>query len=146
MAANRQRELENLIDTFNDKVIEDKITRAAIQTTHVGLVDRIFSQGRDANGKDLGEYSESYYQFRRKKYNRTNRDVNLQATGQMKNDFTPLKILGDGQYGSGFNNSANAEKSYAVESHYNTSIFELSDDEEKKLQENFEFELNKRLK
>lgn len=139
------KQLDALIRDLNDRNIEDKINREAIGTTHAGIVERIFQQGRDSSESNLGTYPEGYLEFRRRVHNRTNRKINLQLTGQMKNDFTPLKILGDNRYGSGFSNAANAEKSRSVERTYRTSIFELSSKEEKELKENFEFVARKRL-
>lgn len=130
-------QLDRLIRNLNERNVRDKITRAALSTLLTNVSDRIFGQGRDANGGDLGTYSPGYMKIRRQRYGRTNQDVNLQATGQMKDDFK-LKLGGKNTYGFGFDNATNFAKSRKVERIYNTEIFGLTQTELDNMEKFFE--------
>ena len=96
------------------------------------MTKRIFDDGKDASGAPIGEYSDEYLKRRAKKGLGTSKKVVLQFTGQMRNDFL---LLQDGDnFGSGFTNQANADKSFFVEDTYNKKIFDLTKDEQELLQ------------
>jgi hypothetical protein len=113
--------------------------------------DRIFVQGKDANGTPLGSYSEGYLNTRLK-VSRSNSKINLQFTGQMESDFVVINT--GNEIGLGFNNSSgqgkgilnakkvkspgNTEKSYLVEATYGVPIFQSTDAEVDKALEIFE--------
>jgi hypothetical protein len=98
------------------------------------VADRIFAQGKDANGADIGlakyggEYSPSYLSQRKKKGLQGSKVI-LQSGAQsgMKTDFS---VINDGKdLGLGFLNEHNADKSEWVEDTYNKEIFKSTKDE-----------------
>ena len=105
---------------------------------------RIFndSGSQDVNGRPLGQYSKHYLKRRQKRpYNRTaNPDIVLSLTSSMERNMTVVP-LGNGVWGIGWTGSgvvdrkgnSNAEKSVWMEELYNTAIFELSDEELRKV-------------
>ena len=83
--------------------------------------DRIFAQGKAADGKAIGKYSKGYLKTRIKDNYPPSTKVILQATRQMANDWS---VISNGKaLGLGFKNSANADKSEWVEITYERSIF-----------------------
>ncbi|GAG80841.1 unnamed protein product [marine sediment metagenome] len=124
--------------------MRDKVLRRVLETVHVMTDQRIFRDGIDANGKLIGTYSTSYQKTRRRENYPMSRKVILQATSQMVNDYKFL-VLPDGNYGSGFSNDANYDKSIWVEKTYKKPIFELTDSEDKKMEVLLEKELSKYL-
>jgi len=124
--------------------LRDKVLRRVLETVHVMTDQRIFRDGIDANGKLIGTYSTSYQKTRRRENYPMSRKVILQATSQMVNDYKFL-VLPDGNYGSGFSNDANYDKSIWVEKTYKKPIFELTDSEDKKMEVLLEKELSKYL-
>jgi hypothetical protein len=104
--------------------------------------DRIFTQGKDANGASLGSYSKGYLKTRLKE-NRSGTKVELQLTGQMENDFS---VINTGkEIGLGFKNVSGDddnpgayEKSVFVEATYKKPIFQATDEEVKLALEIFE--------
>lgn len=141
MAAN---DLSNLIKKTKALNLRDKVIRRSLQTVHVMTDQRIFRDGIDANGKLIGTYSESYQKTRRRKNYPISRKVILQATSQMVNDYKFL-VLPDGNFGSGFSNTKNFDKSFWVEDTYDKPIFQLTDSEDKKLEVILEKEMTKFL-
>lgn len=141
MAAN---DLNNLIKKTRALNLRDKVIRRVLQTVHVMTDQRIFRDGIDANGKLIGTYSEGYQKERRRKNYPISRKVILQATSQMVNDYKFL-VLPTGNFGSGFSNTKNFDKSFWVEDTYDKSIFELTDSEDKKMEVLLEKEMTKFL-
>ncbi len=138
------QDLNNLIKKTKALNLRDKVIRRVLQTVHVMTDQRIFRDGIDANGKLIGTYSEGYQKTRRRKNYPISRKVILQATSQMVNDYKFL-VLPDGNFGSGFSNTKNFEKSFWVEDTYDKPIFELTDSEDKKLELLLEKEMSKFL-
>jgi hypothetical protein len=89
--------------------------------------DRIFAQGKAADGNEIGDYSKGYLKTRVKNNYPPTSKVILQATRQMVNDFSVIDD--NNQLGLGFKNQANADKSGWVEETYNKPIFEHTKDE-----------------
>ena len=141
MAAN---DLNNFIKKTTALNLRDKVIRRVLQTIHVMTDQRIFRDGIDANGKLIGTYSQGYQKERRRKNYPISRKVILQATSQMVNDYKFL-VLADGNFGSGFSNTKNYDKSFWVEDTYDTPIFELTGSEDKKLEVLLEKEMTKFL-
>jgi hypothetical protein len=137
-------DLNNLIKKTKVLNLRDKVIRRVLQTVHVMTDQRIFRDGIDANGKLIGTYSASYQKTRRRKNYPISKKVILQATSQMVNDYKFL-VLADGNYGSGFSNTKNFDKSFWVEDTYDKSIFELTDSEDKKMEVLLEREMSKFL-
>ena len=107
--------------------------RPIFLTIHQQVITRIFDHGNDASSSQIGEYTDSYVKRRVKKGLGSSKKVILQFTGQMRNDF--VLIEEDGNFGSGFLNDANADKSKWVEETYNKVIFDLTSDEQMLLQQ-----------
>ena len=141
MAANDLNEFIRKTKALN---LRDKVIRRVLQTVHVMTDQRIFRDGIGANGKLIGTYSEGYQKERRRKNYPISRKVILQATSQMVNDYKFL-VLPGGNYGSGFSNNANYNKSFWVEDTYDKSIFELTDSEDNKMEALLEKEMSKFL-
>lgn len=141
MAANDLNNLRKKTKALN---LRDKVIRRVLQTVHVMTDQRIFRDGIDANGKLIGVYTESYQKTRRRKNYPISKKVILQATSQMVNDYKFL-VLADGNYGSGFSNTKNFDKSFWVEDTYDELIFELTDKEDKQLEIILEKEMSKFL-
>lgn len=149
-------ELNELIRKIKVLNVHSKVTQRVLFSVHTDTDKRIFRNGRDANGSSLGQYSDGYMRTRKKgvlyvrkgvKRNITypsGRKVILQATTAMNNDYTFL-VLQNGNYGSGFNNDFNADKSEWVESTYKKPIFKLTKAEEKSISVRMEKELTKFL-
>ena len=136
--------LDELIRRTKRLSLHKKVTERVLQTIHVMTDQRIFRDGIDANSKLIGVYSKGYQKTRRREGYPISKKVILQATSQMVNDYKFL-VLPDGNYGSGFSNTANFKKSFWVEDTYDTLIFDLTQSEEKKLDAIMEKELSKFL-
>lgn len=127
--------------------VHSKVTQRVLQSVHTDTDRRIFRDGIDANSKLIGIYSKSYQKTRRRKAYPISRKVILQATGQMVNDYKFL-VLPDGNYGSGFSNTKNFDKSEWVEDTYEykrDGIFGLTVNEEKSIDVRMEKELTRFL-
>ena len=122
--------------------MHDKVTQRVLETIHVMTDQRIFRDGIDANSKLIGVYSKGYQKTRKRENYPISKKVILQATSQMVNDYKFL-VLPGGNYGSGFSNSKNFDKSEWVEDTYKTEIFDLTQSEEKKLNIIMEKELTR---
>ena len=151
------QDLSELIKKTKALNLRDKVIRRVLQTVHTMTDKRIFKKGIDANGKVLGTYSKGYQRTRRKGILYVKKGVKkkntypgitkiiLQATSQMVNDYKFL-VLPDGNYGSGFSNTKNFDKSFWVEDTYDKLIFELTDSEDKKMEVLLEKEMSKFLR
>jgi hypothetical protein len=105
--------------------------------------DRIFTQGKAADGSSIGTYSEGYLKTRRKAGYPNSSKVILQATRQMDNDWSVISA--GNSVGLGFKNSFNADKSEWVEETYNKSIFDHTEAELTLLESLIDKEINKVL-
>ncbi len=124
MAAN----MNVFINSLNELINTDKTDRKVLSSVHSRVLDRVFGDGQDANNAPIGSYSDGYIKQRQKNKWGSSRKVILQYTGQMKNDFSLVKEGGD--WGSGFKNKKNGEKSRWVEETYDKTIFDLTKNEE----------------
>ena len=113
-------------------------------TVHQQMVKRIFDDGKDASGAEIGEYTTGYVRTRERAGLGSSDKVILQFTGQMRNDFSVIE--NNGTLGHGFKNTANFDKSEWVEETYDKEIFKFTEEEErlftdllnKKLDETFD--------
>lgn len=137
-------DLEKLIQRSSAKQIRDKVTQRVLQTIHTITDQRIFRDGIAANGQLIGVYSAEYQKIRQRNNYPTSRKVILQASTDMNDDYKFL-VLPNNQYGSGFSNNENFNKSNYVEDTYNKEIFKLTASEEKKLEKLLDKELEKFL-
>lgn len=137
-------EFTAVLERINSTVRADKTMRVALNTVLAIHKPRIFQQGFSAKGVKLGSYSTKPISIARSKQARdTGRTffkggyseykraigknqgfVNLRNTDQMYGDYG---LIGSGQnFGFGFQNSENFQKSQNLEQKYLTSIFDLS--------------------
>lgn len=109
--------------------ITSKVTRAVATSMLAVVKKRIHTDGLDAGGNKIGEYSSSYLKYREKKFNRNaDKDVVLSLTRQMENDFT---VIADNDVvGLGFNNPLNFQKAGWCEETYKKPIYALTEQEE----------------
>ena len=147
-------DLSELIRKTKRLAIHDKVTQRVLASIHEMTDTRIFKEGRSASGKALGTYSKGYQRTRKKgilyvrkgvKRNNTYPSITkiiLQATSQMNNDYVFL-VLPNGNYGSGFNNDKNFDKSEWVENTYGKKIFALTRSEDKSIDIRMEKELTR---
>jgi hypothetical protein len=113
------------------EVLNPVFLKPALEAVHEKVKSRIFDDGLAADGSQIGQYSEGYLAQRRKKGLGGSSKVIFQFTGAMKKDFVLLNQGGD--YGSGFNNQENGDKSFWVESTYDKEVFQLTNEEEASL-------------
>ncbi len=109
-----------------NELIDGKYSRAAALSVFAIHKPRIFEEGKDANGNQIGEYVDGYYKEKRREKGREIGFVNLAMTEQMKRDYQPTQ---DGIVGYGFTNKFNLDKSFWNEDRYQKEIFALSDAE-----------------
>lgn len=140
-------ELTALINKINDAIKSEKHQRVALTTTLAVHKPRIFQQGKDAEGSQIGKYStkpisiskknqaratgQTYFKGGYAQYigaiGKDNSSVHLRATDQMMTDYG-LTFSG-GKFGFGFQNDVNGEKSEWMTTKYQKDIFALSDSE-----------------
>ena len=113
-----------LKDLLKKMTVLEKTNRME-RSVAVGMLtptaDRIFNHGLAANNSPIGKYSLGYLKRRVKEDYSATRDVILQFSRQMVNDFSA--ITGGKQIGLGFKNQVNADKSFWVEGTYKKKIF-----------------------
>ncbi len=112
-------ELDVLIDT-------DQAERAALITILAFYKDRIFTEGKDANGRITRSYSKKYLKIRAKN-NRGNNDKKVfSLTRQLENDLT---LLAD-SLSFGCNNPHNYDKTQWLQAMEGVEIFDNLTSEE----------------
>lgn len=151
-----------LISQVNKMMQTDRIVVATLSTVLAGQKKRIFQTGKDANGSKIGNYSTKPISISRKNQSRNtgktyfeggyrqyksltgkgSATVNLRNIDQMMMDYG-LHILGRNEYGLGFNNKFNFDKSNWNEEHFDKEIFAESDADAKTFTRVFEYELNR---
>ena len=141
------KELLDLISRVNKVVKSPKTIRTALTTVMAVHKPRIFQKGEDANGSKIGEYStdpisiskknqarntgKTYFKGGYAEYKRAVGKnpgfVNLRNTDQMMMDYGIL--ASGGNFGFGFQNSENYEKSQWLQDKYDADVFDLSNSE-----------------
>lgn len=140
-------ELTGLMNRVNKAIRNDKNLRTALSTTLAIHKPRIFQQGQDAKGAQIGTYGTSPISISKSSQARQTGQtyfpggygeykriigknpgyVILRNTDQM---FFDYGLQGSSlDYGFGFQNQVNADKSGWMETKYNKEIFQLSDKE-----------------
>lgn len=137
------RELDNLIKKVKEAADSDKIHRTALLMIHGMTNKRIFTDGIKANGKLIGVYSAEYQQTRKRKNYPISRKIIFQATGQMVNDY--VFIVKGKEYGSGFNQKINFDKSNWLEKRFGI-VWDLTPSEEKQIPKAYEAALKQLFK
>lgn len=129
-----------LIRQINQLIKSNKVERSVFSSVHARITDRIFNDGRAENSQ-IGTYSNEYIKRRVKNNWGSSRKVILQFTGQMKNDFSLIKDGND--WGSGFKNDKNGDKSRWVEDTYDKDIFTANREEQKLAEKLYATELKR---
>ena len=140
-------EITILVDRVNKAILDDRNIRTALTSTLAVHKQRIFVQGKAANGSLIGKYSTkpasilkarqarntgtTYFKGGYAEYKssvgKNPGFVILRDTDQMYADYG---VQGSsGKWGLGFTNQFNANKSGWVEEHFNKDIFKLTDEE-----------------
>lgn len=151
-----------LIDELNELKNTDTVILSVLSTIQAAQIERIFDKGLDGNDQSIGQYSttpisisfkrqarktrSTYFKGGYKEYKeKTGYDsskVTLQDTGQMRDDYSVIKI-DKNLYGLGFKNDFNSNKADWNEAHFKKEIFAQSPSEERILDEAFEVELDR---
>lgn len=140
-------EFTEIINRINDAVRDETQMRAALSTVLAFHKPRIFQEGQDRNGAKIGTYGTNPISISKTKqarqtgktyfkggYAEYKNDigknpgyVNLRNTDQMMSDYG---LQGSGQqFGFGFQNNENYNKSQWMQEKYDKDIFDLSDRE-----------------
>jgi len=115
-------EIDKLMQTIG-LILDPVPLTERIATTMLPIVrDRVHTQGKDANGNDIGTYTPEYLKRRQKPpYMRTGSpDIVLSLTRQMENDMKALPV--EGGYGIGYSNELNYDKAIWNEQRYGKKI------------------------
>jgi hypothetical protein len=140
-------ELTAIMNKIERVVKSDKTNRTALTTVLAVHKKRIFNDGKDADGSQIGTYSTNTISIAKKNQARNTDQtyfkggyseyksaigknpgfVNLRNTDQMMMDYG-LIVSGD-DYGLGFQNEENYNKSQWMEEKYKKPIFEPSNEE-----------------
>lgn len=144
-------ELINTINKLNDAIRSDRLNRTALTTVLALEKKRIFEQGKDSNGAQIGTYGTKPISIAKDKQARQTGQtyfkggyseyktaigknpgyVNLRNTDQMRMDYGIIK---NGQsWGLGFQNGENYNKSQWMQDKYDKDIFQITEDETNKL-------------
>lgn len=106
----------------------DTLLKLIADQTRNSTFKRIHENGKNANGDDIGTYSNSYLKWRMNNgYGSTGSNVLLFLTGQMQRDWKVIAIS-DREYGVGYDNPDNADKADWAEERFG-EIFKLTDSE-----------------
>lgn len=140
-------ELTAIMSKIERIVKSDRTNRTALTTSLAVHKKRIFDEGKDANGSQIGTYSTTPTSISKKNQARNTGKtyfkggyseyksaigknpghVNLRNTDQMMMDYG-MVVSGD-DYGWGFQNEENYNKSQWMEEKYKKEIFSPSDPE-----------------
>lgn len=153
---------EALISQVNRMKQTERVMVATLSTVLSVQKARIFQKGRDANGGKIGDYSSKPISISRKNQSRNtgktyfpggykeyhgligkgSSTVVLRNTDQMMMDYG-VKILGRNEYGLGFDNQFNFDKSNWNEERFDKEIFAESSEDERTFDRVFQYELNR---
>jgi hypothetical protein len=145
-------EWDIVIRKVNNALKTDKAVRTGINTVLALQKQRIFNGGKDDQNSQIGQYSTKPISISKSKQARQTGKtrfpggyaeyktaigrnpgyVNLNNTGQMMMDYS-FHVLGTDEYGLGFHNAENFNKSQWMEEKYGKEIFSQSDQEGKVL-------------
>jgi hypothetical protein len=132
-----------ILKKVNSLIKFDQAKRRIGFTMLAKTSERIFANGKDDKGSEIGQYSKGYLKTRQRKNWTSSQKVILQATRQMVGDFS--LIVDSDVWGLGFKNSDNFEKSLYVENTYNKDIFAHTDEEVQLMTKLFTDEVNRVL-
>jgi hypothetical protein len=136
-------EWDNVIQKVNKALMTDRAIRVGINTVLAVQKQRIFTEGKDSKGAQIGTYSTTPASISKKNQARQTGKtyfhggyseyksaigknpgfVNLQNTSQMALDYGFQVITEGSSYGIGFTNEFNFKKSEWVETHFGKQVF-----------------------
>lgn len=157
------KEIDVLITRLNSLTRLDQVMRRALSTVLAAQKQRIFVRGQDSDGGKIGNYStepisiskknqarntgKTYFKGGYSEYKRAIGKnpgfVNLRNTDQMMQDYGI--VANNGQWGFGFQNQENYDKSVWMQDKYNKDIFPLTEQELNLLGDTLQFEVQKLL-
>lgn len=140
------KEIQDLIQRINKAVKSEKAMRTALTSVLAIHKPRIFQTGQDANKSKIGRYSTTPISISKKNQARNTGktyfkggyaeykdaigkggDVNFRNTDQMQMDYG---IIQNGsEFGFGFQNAENFNKSQWLQDKYDKDVFDLTDQE-----------------
>lgn len=152
---------DELINEVNKMLQTDKIYLAAVNTVLAAQKKRIFQDGNSTTGK-IGTYSttpisiskknqakntgKTYFKGGYREYKslvgKGSSFVNLRNTDQMMIDLGSM-VVAPKEYGIGFQNDFNGDKSGWMEKKYSKEIFATTEEEDNLFVNVVDFELNK---
>lgn len=158
-------EYQVIIQELNDLLNVDRSMRVALSSVLAKQKRRIFQEGQAANNSKIGKYStkpasisrsqqarntgKTYFKGGYAEYKRLIGKnpgfVILRNTDQMMMGYS-LIILGNNEYGLGFNNDFDFNKTQWQEDKWNKDIFDESSEEGKLLEDILFEELNRIIK
>lgn len=120
-------DLKNILKKIDQLRRLDEAKRSIGLSMLAVTAQRIFTDGKDGDNRQIGEYSAAYIIERKRKNWPTSKKVILQATRQMVSDWS--LIVDGNSWGLGFKNSINFIKANNVEAIYKKEIFAHTDAE-----------------
>lgn len=153
---------DKILSEVNAMLQADRIMIPAVNSLLAVQRKRIFQDGKATNNQKIGTYSTNPISISKSKQSRNtgktyfkggyrqyksltgkgSNYVNLRNTDQMRMDLCTM-IVGRHEYGIGFSNQFNKDKSEWNEEHFKKLIFETTDQEDDLVMKVIEFELNK---
>lgn len=135
------QDLEQRIAKLKDK---DYLLRPVATELIPLMTRRIHQRGEASDGSQIGTYSSGYLKLRESKYNRSSdTKVIVSLTSQLENDWSVIET--ERGYGVGFNNPFNLQKLRWVEEVKGKVIGQMTEEEEKFVQERFQELINDAL-
>lgn len=120
--------LPTVLNTVNLKLTAlqgDEMTRLQAFSLTAVMKDRIFVQGKDSNGTQIGTYTPAYIKYARKKAGRgTDNKVIISLTRQLENGMAPKALeTGEVGYGIFLRTDEDMQKAHWCEETYKKPIF-----------------------
>lgn len=156
------KELQDLIKRVDAAVKSDQVMRIALTTVLPQHKQRIFQNGQDADGSKIGTYSKKPISISKKNQARDTGKtyfpggydeykssigkggtVNWRNTDQMSMDYGIIE--NGGQFGYGFQNAENYNKSQWLQEKYDKDVIDLSQKELNTLGDVLQHEVEKRI-
>lgn len=120
--------LPTVLNTVNLRLTElqgDEMTRLQALSLTAVIKDRIFVQGKDSKGTQIGTYTPAYIKYARKKAGRgTDNKVIISLTRQLENGMAPRRLeTGEVGYGIFLRSDEDMQKARWCEETYRKPIF-----------------------
>lgn len=125
---NYSTNLPSVLNTFNLRLTAfqgDQMCRLQALSLTAVMKDRIFVQGKDSNGTQIGTYTPAYIKYARKKAGRgTDNKVIISLTRQLENGMAPKQLeTGEVGYGIFLRSDEDMQKARWCEETYKKPIF-----------------------